>query len=213
MKTTLTSQFFAAPSSRKLIVVLHGRGDSLAGFRWLPSALQLPANYLLVNAPDEYYTGFSWYDLPPNQAPGVMRSRALLDQLFDEVEAGGFKPADCVLFGFSQGCLMTLEWGGRSPRQLAGFVGISGYCLDPAALLSERSPASQASPWLITHGTADDVLDYAVTAAQVAALKAGGWPIEFHAFAKEHTIDDKRELPLLRAWLAGVLGLSVAAPR
>ena len=35
------------------MIVLHGLGDSMEGYRWLPEALQLPwLNYLLVNAPD-----------------------------------------------------------------------------------------------------------------------------------------------------------------
>ena len=43
----------ANPASRRLVVVLHGLGDSMAGWRWLPEAMRLPElNYLLVNAPD-----------------------------------------------------------------------------------------------------------------------------------------------------------------
>ena len=50
-------------NSRRLLIALHGLGDSTAGYRWLPSALQLPGlNYLLVNAPDPYFGGFAWYD-------------------------------------------------------------------------------------------------------------------------------------------------------
>ena len=45
----------AVQKSSRLMVVLHGLGDSVAGFRWLPEALGLPwMNYLLVNAPDDY---------------------------------------------------------------------------------------------------------------------------------------------------------------
>ena len=33
--------------------MLHGLGDSIEGYRWMPEALDLPwLNYLLVNAPD-----------------------------------------------------------------------------------------------------------------------------------------------------------------
>jgi len=54
----------AEKGSRRLLVALHGLGDSAAGMSWIPEALNLPwLNYLLVNAPDEYYSGFSWYDL------------------------------------------------------------------------------------------------------------------------------------------------------
>ena len=62
----LTTQFIpaAGPPSRRLMIVLHGLGDSLEGWLWLPAALQLPwLNFLLVNAPDRYYGGWSWYDI------------------------------------------------------------------------------------------------------------------------------------------------------
>ncbi len=45
------------------MVMLHGLGDSIEGYRWFPEAMGLPGmNYLLVNAPDEYYGGYSWFD-------------------------------------------------------------------------------------------------------------------------------------------------------
>ena len=53
----------AREKSNRLLIMLHGLGDSIAGYRWMPEALDLPwLNYLLVNAPDQYYGGYSWYD-------------------------------------------------------------------------------------------------------------------------------------------------------
>ena len=44
--------------SRRLMIVLHGLGDSMEGYRWLPEAMNFPwLNYQLVNAPDQYYGG------------------------------------------------------------------------------------------------------------------------------------------------------------
>ncbi len=189
------------PSGR-LVIVLHGRGDSPAGFRWLPEAMGLPdVNFLLVQAPDPYYTGYSWYDLPPNQGPGILRSRSLLDTLMSEVMAGGFQTKDIILFGFSQGCLMTLEWGGRTNLEMAGFIAISGYCYDPKKLGEELSETARKAHWLVTHGILDGTLDYAVTQAQVKYLIGAGLPLEFHSFVKEHTIDDNLEIPLLRTFM------------
>lgn len=194
------------PSDR-LLVVLHGRGDSHAGFTWLPDALALDGlGYLLVDAPDPYYEGFSWYDLPPNQAPGVARSRRLLDQLFAGLVASGQDPAKTALLGFSQGCLMALEWGGRSELALAAYVGISGYILDPTALLASLQPHARRPDWLVTHGTWDGVLPHATTAAQVRVLQAGGWPLRFESFPKDHTIVPE-EIAVVRAFLAERLAL------
>lgn len=206
---TLPCDWLPSSAARgKLLVVLHGRGDSSRGFHWLPDALALPGlDYLLVNAPDRYFGGRSWYDLPPNQTPGVLRSRALLDRLFEELQAQGYAPTDVGLFGFSQGCLMTLEWGARSPLVLGAYVGISGYCLDPAALLAERHPSCAPERWLITHGSQDDVVPYATTQRQMAELARGGLPLRFETYAKAHTLDPDEELPALRRFLAERLGL------
>ena len=203
----LTSHFIAAEQpTGKLIVVLHGRGDSYQGFLWMPEVLALPGvDYVLVNAPDEYYGGYSWYDLPPDQGPGVLRSRALLDQLFTELESAGRDPRDTLLFGFSQGCLMTLEWGLRSDRPLAGYVGVSGYCYDVEAAIAEASELGRTARFLITHGTADAVVPYAPTAWQMARLQAAGFAVTFLSYDKDHTIDPTDELPVLRQFIGGRL--------
>jgi phospholipase/carboxylesterase len=191
-----------APTSGYLVVVLHGRGDSSAGFDWLRSALGLSGlSALLVDAPDAYYTGFSWYDLPPDQLPGIRRSRALLDRLFAWIETQGFGPERCFLLGFSQGCLMTLEFGGRFPERLAGYIGISGYCYDPLALLAEASGPAKGGDWLITHGTEDGVLEVGRTREQMRELMKGGFNLEYFEYRKEHTIDPTEELPLIREWI------------
>ncbi len=115
------------PKSRRLFIMLHGLGDSIEGYRWLPEALDLPwLNYLLVNAPDEYYGGYSWYDFVGDIAPGVARSRELLFELLDEHRAKGFATEQTTFGGFSQGCLMSIEVGLRYPHRFAGIVGISG---------------------------------------------------------------------------------------
>ena len=200
---------FATPAETngKLVVVLHGRGDSSAGFHWMPNTMSLPGvSWLLVNAPDSWYGGFSWYDMPPNQRAGIERSRALLDTLFDELEEQGFRSEDIVLFGFSQGCLLTLEWGGRTERPLAGCIGISGYCYDPNALGAEASEAAKSRPWLVTHGFQDDVLPHDVTEKQIVELKAAGIPIDFRSYDKTHTIDP--DLQDIRNAFVRMFGLS-----
>src|SRR5689334_20035668 len=97
-------------NSRRLLIMLHGLGDSIEGYRWLPQALNLPwLNYLLVNAPDEYFGGYSWYDFVGDIRPGVERSRKLLFSLLDKQSERGF-PTELTTFGgFSQGSLMALE--------------------------------------------------------------------------------------------------------
>jgi phospholipase/carboxylesterase len=196
----------AASASQRLVIVLHGRGDSAEGFLWLQEELDIDElNFLLLNAPDKYYTGYSWYDLPPDQLPGIQQSGELLARTLEQVEREGYSPDKTILFGFSQGCLMTLEFGSRYSRALAGYVGISGYCYDPDGILREMNPATNTGNWLITHGTMDDVLPVEVTRAQVKRLNDGGFRIDYREYPKTHTIDPEREISDIRAWLRTLL--------
>lgn len=185
-----------------LLIVLHGRGDSAAGWKSFQSELGIEnLSALLLNAPDRYYLGYSWYGLAPDQLPGILRSRALLDQILPEIHRQGYPPERCFLLGFSQGCLMTLEFGGRYPHRLAGYIGLSGFCYDPEALRSEASPAALSGEWLITHGREDDVLPIERTRSQMQFLKQAGFNLDYREYSKAHTLDSDYEMPYLREWI------------
>jgi len=193
--------------TRPLMVMLHGLGDSIEGYRWLPEAMGLPwLNYLLVNAPDDYYGGYSWFDYPDNYAPGVRRSRKLLFELLDGLRAKGF-PAEQITFGgFSQGGLMAIEIGLRYPHRLAGVVGISGWVCEVEKLLQELSPAAMQQRLLVTHGTFDPLVPFDKVRGQVRLLKAAGLNVEWREFAKPHTIVED-ELAVIRDFVrAGYVG-------
>jgi len=185
--------------SRRLFVVLHGLGDSPAGWRWLPSALDLPwLNYLLVRAPDEYYGGFSWFDFPGEITPGVHRSRKLLFDLLDDLRAKHFPADQITLGGFSQGCLMAVETGLRYPHRLAGIVGISGWVFEIENLIRDLTPVARSQRLVITHGHFDPLLPFADVHKQVHRLKAAGLNVAWHDFPKEHTVHGTEEVAVIR---------------
>lgn len=182
----------------------------MEGFRWMPPMLQLPAlNILLVNAPDSYYGGYSWYAYPGDPQPGVMRSRGLVTQLLADQKAAGFPPEQTFLFGFSQGCLMTLETGLRHQDRLAGLIGISGYVLDAPTLVSELSEAGRAQKVLWTHGRHDPLIPFDGVQEQAEALRKAGVAVEWHAFDKEHTIAGETEIAVIRQFIENNLRDSV----
>ena len=185
--------------SKRLMLAMHGLGDSMAGFRWLPGAMELPwLNYLLVNAPDRYYQGFSWYDFGGNPEPGILRSRKLLFALLDELREKGFPSEQTVVSGFSQGCLMTWEAGLRYPHRLAGLVGISGYAHNEKEALTELSPVGRKQRFLITHGRQDPMIPFDAVKKQVEFFKAAGVNIDWREFDKGHTIAGEEELSVIR---------------
>ena len=201
--TGLHSEFIPAtdPASRRLLVMLHGLGDSLEGYRWFPAAMNLPwLNYLLVNAPDDYYGGWSWFDIE-NLAPGVHRSRQLLFDLLDGLCAKNFPADQITLGGFSQGCLMTIDVGLHYPHRLAGLVGISGWVFELEKLLTELPPAARQQRLLCTHGLYDTVLPITGVRQQITTLQAAGLNVQWREFPKAHTIHGEEELAVIREFV------------
>jgi phospholipase/carboxylesterase len=189
--------------SRRLMVMLHGLGDSIEGYRWLPEILDLPwLNFLLVNAPDEYFGGYSWFDYPATTAPGVRRSRQLLFELLDDLRAKHFPADQITLAGFSQGCLMTFDVGLRYPHRLAGLVGISGWVFEVENLLKELSPAAKQQRLLATHGLSDPIIPITPVRDQIQKLKAAGINAQWREFPKTHTIHGTEEIAVIRDFVA-----------
>jgi phospholipase/carboxylesterase len=188
-----------AGAEPRLMILLHGLGDSMEGYRWVPDAMRMPEmNYLLVNAPDAYYGGFSWYDIYNDPGPGIERSRKLLFELLDDMRERKFPPEKTVVLGFSQGCLMSLEIAARHPRRLAGIVGISGYAHEPEKMALEFSPVALEQRLLITHGTQDPLIPIDKVRPQIEVLKRAGLKINWREFAKPHTIAGEQELAVIR---------------
>jgi phospholipase/carboxylesterase len=192
----------AEKNSRRLMIMLHGLGDSIEGYRWMSETLALPwLNFFLVNAPDEYYGGFSWFDYPDNLAPGILRSRKLLTELLDGFSVKGFQPQDITLGGFSQGGVMTVNAGLRYPHRLAGLVDISGWVFEIDALLKDISPANREQRVLITHGPYDPLIPFDPVEEQAQQLKAAGLKVEWHEFPKAHTIYGNEEIDVIREFV------------
>lgn len=204
--TALKSKFIRSEISGEkgpILLVLHGLGDSLEGYTFLPSLLRIPQmNYLLVNAPDRYFTGYSWFDLTGGPMDkGVYRSRDLLYQVLDSVRDAGWALEHVGVLGFSQGCLMTLDLACTYPEKLGAFVGISGFAAFLDQYPERLSPVARDQSILVTHGTSDPLLPLENTQAQIDALKGMGMKIDFKVYRKEHTIDPRQEVDDIRSFL------------
>jgi phospholipase/carboxylesterase len=216
LKTELLTHKYVpakAPGPReRVMVVLHGLGDSLHGFTWLPSALGIDSfSYLLVNAPDDYYGGFSWFDFTgggSDMGPaiqGIKRSRGLIQGLLDELREQGVAASDIFLFGFSQGCLMALDAALRYGERLGGIVAVSGWLAFQEEYPAAFSPVARDQDFLVTHGIRDPLLPFRVTQAQCAFLKAQGLRLEFKSYDKDHTMLPE-EVAEIRKWLEDRIG-------
>ncbi len=191
----------AKKKSDKLMIVLHGRGDSIRPFYGFDSELNIPEmNYLLLNAPRKFLDGYTWYGEPPYQKQGVLRIREKLFDLLNDLENQGWKSENIFLFGFSQGCLISADVGLNYPKKLAGVVGISGYFNFYPRWRTNLAPESQKTPWLFTHGVKDDVLPLDETKFGVEKLKQAGLKVEWVEFDKDHSLLEE-EYPIIRRWV------------
>ncbi len=191
--------------SKKVMIIMHGRGDSSEGFTGLPPFLDIDEmNYLLLDAPFEYFSGLSWYQLPPDQLPGIRHSSQLLTETLDMLFEEEFNADESFLFGFSQGSLLTFEFGARYHRKLAGYIAVSGYIYDTPKLLEEMNEDLLTANWLCTHGTHDNVLPLETSQEQVRKLQEGGFEIEFKVYEKDHSID-RDELEMIALWMKNII--------
>lgn len=191
----------AKKPSKKLMIVLHGKGDSIRPFKSFNQELEISdINYLLLNAPKRYLDGYSWYGDPPYLKQGVSRIREKLLTLLKDLESQGWKSEDIVLLGFSQGCLVSADLAMNWPKKLGGVVGVSGYFEFFPYWKKRATKLRSKTPWIFTHGTKDDILPIEGTRKGAQKLKSVGFDVKWHELEKEHNFADE-DYPLIRNWV------------
>lgn len=199
----IPAENYAQGRCDKLIIVLHGRGDSLEPYRDIQEELELyDVNFLLLNAPRKYVDGYTWYAFPPNEATGVLKARRKLTALIEELVDQGWQRENLFLLGHSQGCLVGADFILNYPHRLGGVIGISGYIYFFNDWVKKlHKTAVFQTPWLMTHGTQDDALDIRQTRQHVKRLKRQGIPIQWQEFDKDHDFCFDHEVPLITSWV------------
>ena len=80
----------AQKASNKLMIVFHGRGDSMKPFKVFNQELGVKdINYLLLNAPRKFLDGYSWYGEPPYERSGVIKIREKVFKLLEDLQEQG----------------------------------------------------------------------------------------------------------------------------
>ena len=174
-----------------LVVFLHGYGANGADLLGLadPLAPHLPGTaFLAPDAPEPCAgapMGFQWFPIPwiDGSPQAVAEARAAeaatsLNAFLDErMEAEGVGADRVILFGFSQGTMMTLEVAPRRDEPFAGLVCFSGRLLRPEAL---EEKVRSRPPVVLIHGDADEVVPFASMQEAGQALQAHGFTVYGH---------------------------------
>ncbi|MEM6695248.1 MAG: alpha/beta fold hydrolase [Pseudomonadota bacterium] len=193
MIRTLTSarKGAAKGAAKRAVVLLHGYGadgNDLLGLAD-PLAPHLPDTaFFAPNAPDRSTAnpmGYQWFPIPwldgsseevalAAMAQSVADVNAFLDTLLAEEEIA---PENLILFGFSQGTMMSLHVAPRRAEAVAGVVGFSGRLMQPESLAAE---AQVKPPILLVHGDQDEVVPPQSLQEAGEALQAAGFTVYAH---------------------------------
>jgi phospholipase/carboxylesterase len=169
--------------------------------------------FVLVEAPIPYYDGFAWFDLSPEtfttgqvDAANVRASRVALAETIAHVgKEVGATQDKMVLMGFSQGGLMVMDAGLHADAPFAGIVCISGFIGMIEEFPAVFGDSAKNQKMLMTHGIQDHVVPMAFTKRQWQRLRDLGVPVEWREYVKDHGLDDRREIPEIRAFVSGCL--------
>ncbi|NNE88178.1 MAG: phospholipase [Silicimonas sp.] len=181
----------ASGQDSSIVLFLHGYGADGADLLGLadPLAPHLPDTvFVAVNAPERSMAnpqGFQWFPIPwidgstdAAAAEGMLRAARELDGFLDKVLADeGLSPDRLVLFGFSQGTMMSLHVAPRRVDPVAGVVGFSGRLMMPERLAGEMV---SSPPVLLVHGNQDDVVPFEEMQMAGEALQGAGFQVFGH---------------------------------
>ena len=181
----------ASGKTDSLVAFLHGYGADGADLLGLADHLSphLPdAAFLAPDAPERCANnplGRQWFPIPwldgsseEEAVNSMRRSVEDLDAFLDAaLEAEGVSPSRAVLFGFSQGTMMSLHVAPRRGEALAGVVGFSGRLLAPERLKSETV---SRPPILLAHGDRDEMVPAQSMPEATEALQSAGFDVVTH---------------------------------
>jgi len=172
--------------TRSIVVFLHGYGANGADLLGLADPLGEHLPDTLFVAPDAPENcagapyGFQWFPIPwldgssEEEAERGMQAavediNAFLDALMVDEDV---LPEQVVLFGFSQGTMMSLHVAPRREDAVAGIVAFSGRLLSPETLKDE---VVSRMPVLLVHGDQDDMVPPQSLPETAEALQEAGF--------------------------------------
>ncbi len=173
-------------STRSVVVFLHGYGANGADLLGLADPLgeHLPDTlFVAPDAPEQIPgmpMGYQWFPIPwidgSSEEAAERGMRAAIDDLNAFLDAlmvdEDVLPEQVVLFGFSQGTMMSLHVAPRREDPVAGIVAFSGRLLEPDLLSDE---VVSRMPVLLVHGDADDLVPPQSLPDAAEALQSAGF--------------------------------------
>lgn len=189
-------------SERSLIVVFHGKGDSLEAYREIQSEIGLTRfDALLLNGPMKFADGFKWMHDEPRHEKSLSVVRDQIFTLLEELKEFGYQTENILLLGHSQGGRVAADIVLNSPDAFMGIIAVSSYVGFFDGWMDSTLSGAWKTPWLFTHGTHDRVIRLREIRQDIRELTKGKIPLTYKEFRKGHDFDHENELPFIRRWV------------
>jgi phospholipase/carboxylesterase len=159
-----------------LIFGIHGLGDRPEMFaRLFASEFPIPARLVFPRGPSRDGQGYSWFAIPnaasvdsEGTAEGVRNAGESIAVLIARLADEHPPAARPIVFGYSQGGMLSFYLASRHPDLIAAAVPLSGFL--PPPLLGANTPA----PTYAFHGASDELISVEAARATVRAFSERG---------------------------------------
>lgn len=177
------------------IILIHGFGSNAQDLFSFVNFL--PKKYTIISVEAPYSLGnggFAWYgiELYPelwfdeNQAK--LSQQRILNFIDYATEKYHLDSEKILLFGFSQGAILSLSLALSYPEKVKKIAAFSGYFEEKLCLENYKENDFSCSKFFISHGIFDQVVPYAWAEKTPNILKSLNIDFIFEEFASAHTI-------------------------
>ena len=198
----------AKPENAPLMIMLHGYGSNEKDLIQLAPSLRPEFRYISARAPQEMDFGmFGWFLLeftPTGIRVDHGEAGRAVEQLIGFIREiiTEYRPAGNKVFlmGFSQGSVMSYLTAFHAPELLHGVIACSGQLPEKTVPNDALKPALRKLPFLVMHGSFDDVLPIAKGLASKAWLEEHVEDFTWREYPIAHQIADSG-IELICSWL------------
>ncbi len=198
----------AKPENAPLIIMLHGYGSNEKDLIQLAPSLRPEFRYISARAPEEMDFGmFAWFPLeftPTGIRVDHGEAQRAVEQLIGFIREiiAEYQPLGNKVFlmGFSQGTVMSYLTAFLAPELLHGVIACSGQLPEKTVPHDTLKPVLKRLPFLVMHGSFDDVLPIAKGLAAKAWLEEHVEDLTWRQYPIAHQISDSG-VELMRTWL------------
>lgn len=134
-------------AAKKVLIMLHGRGDRADSFIELAKELDAPGfAFLAPQAIQNTWYPYSFLMPLSRNEPQLSLSLSGLSELVDDLQGLDFQTADIFWLGFSQGACLMLEYCARHAQRYGALMAFTGGLLGAEVNRSNYHGDFQSTP-------------------------------------------------------------------